>query len=241
MLCPSNLNEWPTGCEILVRGQIGWTDWIGFATVGSGESFSGVGSVNDCMSCFTPWEIHWLISTHWNKMRTYSMGLLHRKTCCFQKHGLKIPWRTDTLKCWAPWVDTQKESSWASLWSPVHNCFCADRFFFVPCLVRYFNCQTRRLMEKSKIFSSFYALCEMRSRGDLLKEVIENLDYSMWVNLSILPFLICQLTQCIFLGTICVLVMDIVDWSCPKHSHRPWSTFDCLRLIILKSWYLAAI
>ncbi|KAG0139923.1 hypothetical protein CROQUDRAFT_111390 [Cronartium quercuum f. sp. fusiforme G11] len=36
-----------------------------------------------------------------------------------------------------------------------------------------------KLMEKFKIFTSFYALCEMRSRDDLVKEVIENVDYSI--------------------------------------------------------------
>ncbi|KAH9815957.1 Rapamycin-insensitive companion of mTOR, middle domain-containing protein [Melampsora americana] len=36
-----------------------------------------------------------------------------------------------------------------------------------------------KLMEKCKIFTSFYALCEMRSRDDLMKEVIENIDYSI--------------------------------------------------------------
>ncbi|KAA1078672.1 hypothetical protein PGTUg99_011011 [Puccinia graminis f. sp. tritici] len=36
-----------------------------------------------------------------------------------------------------------------------------------------------RLMEKFKIFTSFYALCEMRTRDDLVKQVIENVDYSI--------------------------------------------------------------
>ncbi|MBW0470720.1 hypothetical protein O181_010435 [Austropuccinia psidii MF-1] len=35
-----------------------------------------------------------------------------------------------------------------------------------------------KLMEKFKIFTSFYSLCEMRNRDDLVKEVIENVDYS---------------------------------------------------------------
>ncbi|KNZ50068.1 hypothetical protein VP01_461g7 [Puccinia sorghi] len=36
-----------------------------------------------------------------------------------------------------------------------------------------------KLMEKFKIFTSFYALCEMRTRDDLVKQVIENVDYSI--------------------------------------------------------------
>jgi len=36
-----------------------------------------------------------------------------------------------------------------------------------------------KLMEKFKIFTSFYALCEMRNRDDLVKQVIENVDYSI--------------------------------------------------------------
>ncbi|CAH7686350.1 Rapamycin-insensitive companion of mTOR, middle domain-domain-containing protein, partial [Phakopsora pachyrhizi] len=36
-----------------------------------------------------------------------------------------------------------------------------------------------KLMERFKIFTSFYALCEMKSRDDLVKEVIENVDYSI--------------------------------------------------------------
>jgi hypothetical protein len=36
-----------------------------------------------------------------------------------------------------------------------------------------------RLMEKFKIFTAFYHLSELRSREDLMKLIIENLDYSM--------------------------------------------------------------
>lgn len=49
-------------------------------------------------------------------------------------------------------------------------------------------------MEKFKIFTAFYHLSELRSREDLMKLIIENLDYSTWVslvsfdsNLDILP------------------------------------------------------
>ena len=36
-----------------------------------------------------------------------------------------------------------------------------------------------RLLEKFKIFTAFYHLSELRSREDLMKLIIENLDYSM--------------------------------------------------------------
>lgn len=36
-----------------------------------------------------------------------------------------------------------------------------------------------RLLEKFKIFTAFYHLSELRSREDLIKGIIENLDYSM--------------------------------------------------------------
>lgn len=39
----------------------------------------------------------------------------------------------------------------------------------------------RRLLEKFKLFTAFYHLSELRSREDLIKGIIENLDYSMWV------------------------------------------------------------
>ena len=37
---------------------------------------------------------------------------------------------------------------------------------------------TTRLLEKFKIFTAFYHLSELRSREDLMKLIIENLDYS---------------------------------------------------------------
>ena len=40
-------------------------------------------------------------------------------------------------------------------------------------------CPSRRLLEKFKIFTAFYHLSELRSREDLMKLIIENLDYSM--------------------------------------------------------------
>ena len=36
-------------------------------------------------------------------------------------------------------------------------------------------------MEKFKVFTAFYHLSELRSREDLIKGIIENLDYSMSV------------------------------------------------------------
>jgi rapamycin-insensitive companion of mTOR len=36
-----------------------------------------------------------------------------------------------------------------------------------------------RLLEKFKIFTAFYHLSELRSREDLIKGIIENLDYNM--------------------------------------------------------------
>ena len=36
-----------------------------------------------------------------------------------------------------------------------------------------------RLLEKAKLFTAFYHVSEMRSREDLIKAIIENLDYSM--------------------------------------------------------------
>lgn len=36
-----------------------------------------------------------------------------------------------------------------------------------------------RLMEKFKLFTAFYHLSELRSREDLMKGIIENLDYNM--------------------------------------------------------------
>ena len=36
-----------------------------------------------------------------------------------------------------------------------------------------------RLLERFKVFTAFYHLSELRSREDLMKLIIENLDYSM--------------------------------------------------------------
>ena len=36
-----------------------------------------------------------------------------------------------------------------------------------------------RLLEKFKLFTAFYHLCELRSREDLVTGIVENLDYSM--------------------------------------------------------------
>ncbi len=40
-----------------------------------------------------------------------------------------------------------------------------------------------RLMEKAKLFTAFYHLSELRSREDLIKGIIENIDYSMFASL----------------------------------------------------------
>ena len=40
-----------------------------------------------------------------------------------------------------------------------------------------------RLMEEVKLFTAFYHLSELRSREDLIKGIIENIDYSMFVDL----------------------------------------------------------
>lgn len=37
-------------------------------------------------------------------------------------------------------------------------------------------------MEKFKIFTAFYHLSELRSREDLIKGIIENMDYGMYVD-----------------------------------------------------------
>jgi hypothetical protein len=36
-------------------------------------------------------------------------------------------------------------------------------------------------MEEAKLFTAFYHLSELRSREDLIKGIIENIDYSMFV------------------------------------------------------------
>jgi rapamycin-insensitive companion of mTOR len=41
-----------------------------------------------------------------------------------------------------------------------------------------------RLMEKFKVFTAFYHLSELRSREDLIKGIIENIDYSMSVTIT---------------------------------------------------------
>jgi hypothetical protein len=46
-----------------------------------------------------------------------------------------------------------------------------------------------RQLEKFKIFTAFYHLSELKSREDLIKGIIENLDYSMYVPALFLPFL----------------------------------------------------
>src|SRR6266702_8255359 len=37
-------------------------------------------------------------------------------------------------------------------------------------------------MEKAKLFTAFYHLSELRSREDLIKGIIENIDYSMFAS-----------------------------------------------------------
>ena len=37
-----------------------------------------------------------------------------------------------------------------------------------------------RLLDKHKLFTSFYQLSELHKREDLIKRIIENLDYSMY-------------------------------------------------------------
>lgn len=37
-------------------------------------------------------------------------------------------------------------------------------------------------MERFKIFTAFYHLSELRSREDLIKGIIENMDYGMYVD-----------------------------------------------------------
>jgi hypothetical protein len=39
----------------------------------------------------------------------------------------------------------------------------------------------QRLLQKFKIFTAFYHLSELKDREDLVKGIIENLDYSMFV------------------------------------------------------------
>ena len=49
------------------------------------------------------------------------------------------------------------------------------------------------LLDKHKIFTAFYHMTELRSREDLIKAVVENLDYNMWVLES--PFLFRSVTS----------------------------------------------
>ena len=42
-----------------------------------------------------------------------------------------------------------------------------------------------RLLEKFKFFTAFYHLTELRDRQDLIKAMIENLDYSMYAPRSL--------------------------------------------------------
>ncbi len=44
------------------------------------------------------------------------------------------------------------------------------------------SCISYRLLEKFKVFTAFYHLSELRSREDLIKGIIENLDYNMQVS-----------------------------------------------------------
>lgn len=46
-----------------------------------------------------------------------------------------------------------------------------------------------RQLEKFKIFTAFYHLSELKSREDLIKGIIENLDYSMHVLNTFPPLL----------------------------------------------------
>lgn len=36
-----------------------------------------------------------------------------------------------------------------------------------------------RLLEKFKVFTALYHICELRSREDLVKGIIQNLDYNL--------------------------------------------------------------
>lgn len=43
-------------------------------------------------------------------------------------------------------------------------------------------CGYFRLMERHKLFTAFYHVTELRSRDDLIKGIIKNLDYTMFVS-----------------------------------------------------------
>lgn len=53
-----------------------------------------------------------------------------------------------------------------------------------------------RLLEKFKVFTAFYHLSELRSREDLIKGIIENLDYSMFVNDFVLDYILLMDALC---------------------------------------------
>jgi len=71
-----------------------------------------------------------------------------------------------TWRCLAPSASTRKVSSKLNQFP----------------LLRYSHTSSIRLMEKFKVFTAFYHLSELRSREDLIKGIIENLDYNMYVN-----------------------------------------------------------
>jgi Rapamycin-insensitive companion of mTOR, middle domain len=57
-------------------------------------------------------------------------------------------------------------------------------YVFVYCLCFTVRQTCLRLMEEAKLFTAFYHLSELRSREDLIKGIIENIDYSMFVFLN---------------------------------------------------------
>ena len=62
-------------------------------------------------------------------------------------------------------------------------------------------------MESFKFFSSFYHLSDLKFREDLIKGIIENLDYTVLVLLRCLPIQVPHtFTE-----------MAIRELSCPKH------------------------
>jgi rapamycin-insensitive companion of mTOR len=48
-------------------------------------------------------------------------------------------------------------------------------FEYTECILT----KSNRLMEKFKVFTAFYHLSELKSREDLIKGIIENLDYTL--------------------------------------------------------------
>lgn len=85
------------------------------------------------------------------------------------RNGWRKHWPMGILRCWVRWADTRKESS---------ECLCYN---FSG---SWNNLTWDRLLEKFKVFTAFYHLNELRSREDLIKSIIENLDYSMYASLS---------------------------------------------------------